>query len=435
MLEKAKTIQEQLIGRGPGELARRQRLVEMINALGFVYFKRSDFPDALRSFQQVQEICVSLLNEITDGPKPVKLLSLLALSHYNMATIQFTNQEKEKALQSFERFLEYRRDLVELHPSVSTSENDSPTAIARLPSRSTRPDTVKSHCPIYNTPLRSSRNSSRPSPIRLVHPCWGEHGMPSPTFTTRRGTIKRRSPSSSRRSRSKKTPSKGPPTTTSTRPFFAFIWRTSESNTSTWVPLRLAGRITNVRIEIRRNLHRGHPENLDYAQTLIGSLFRLGSIERHMGDPAAALKSFTEARDVAERFLKTTPDQLAMRCRLAEALTHTAWAQFDMKQNADALGSLQHAVEALNPLAKSQSKQPEWRESLTEALQARAAILRLLNQDLAAEKIDTERLALWKDQPVERLAHLALAQTIRAALIGYGKISAGGEAGPPAISI
>ena len=92
----------------------RQRLAEIINALGFVYFKRTDFPAAFRCFQQVQEICMSLMSEITDGPTPVKLLSLLSLSHYNMATMHVIDKQTEKALQSFEKSLEYRRALVEL---------------------------------------------------------------------------------------------------------------------------------------------------------------------------------------------------------------------------------------------------------------------------------------------------------------------------------
>ncbi len=119
MLEKAKAIQQQLIGHGPGDFAKRQRLAEMINALGFVYFKRIDYPAAIRCFQQVQEICLSLMSEITDGPTPVKLLSLLALSHYNMATMHVTDKQLDKAFESFEKSLEYRRALVDAHPSVS----------------------------------------------------------------------------------------------------------------------------------------------------------------------------------------------------------------------------------------------------------------------------------------------------------------------------
>jgi serine/threonine protein kinase len=119
MLDKAKAIQLQLIGQGTGDFARRVRLAEMINALGFVYYKRIDFPAAIDCFQQVQEICMSLVGEITEGPKPVKLLSLLALSHYNVGSMQVTDKHLDKAFESFEKSLEYRRALVEAHPSVS----------------------------------------------------------------------------------------------------------------------------------------------------------------------------------------------------------------------------------------------------------------------------------------------------------------------------
>ena len=56
----------------------KKRLAEIINALGFVYFKRLDYAEAFRCFEEVQQICQSLLSEIGEGPKPVKLLDLLA---------------------------------------------------------------------------------------------------------------------------------------------------------------------------------------------------------------------------------------------------------------------------------------------------------------------------------------------------------------------
>ena len=46
-------------------------------------------------------------------------------------------------------------------------------------------------------------------------------------------------------------------------------------------------------------------------------LFRLGSIKRQVGDPAAALEWFAEGRHVAEQFLKATPDQVTIRGLLA----------------------------------------------------------------------------------------------------------------------
>jgi eukaryotic-like serine/threonine-protein kinase len=60
------------------------------------------------------------MSEITEGPKPVKLLSLLALSHYNVASTHVIGTHLDKAFESYEKALEYRRALVEAHPSVNS---------------------------------------------------------------------------------------------------------------------------------------------------------------------------------------------------------------------------------------------------------------------------------------------------------------------------
>ena len=81
--------------------------------------KRLEYADAIRCFEEVQEICQSLLERVTAGPKPVKLLSLLALSHYNIATIHMANGQFDQALESLEKSLKYRSELVAAHPSVT----------------------------------------------------------------------------------------------------------------------------------------------------------------------------------------------------------------------------------------------------------------------------------------------------------------------------
>ena len=102
-LEKARAIQQGLIGRYPADTRYRQRLAEIINVLGFVYSKRLDNAAAIGCFEEVQEICQSLLEQVTAGPKPVKLLSLLALSHYNIAAIHMANGQFDQALESLEK--------------------------------------------------------------------------------------------------------------------------------------------------------------------------------------------------------------------------------------------------------------------------------------------------------------------------------------------
>jgi tetratricopeptide (TPR) repeat protein len=108
ILEKAKKIQQMLIGRSPTDQTYKKRMAEIINALGFVYYKTLDYTDASRCFEEVQQICQSLVSEIGYGPKPARLLYLMAIAQYNMALIHVENKQFDKALELFEKSLEYR---------------------------------------------------------------------------------------------------------------------------------------------------------------------------------------------------------------------------------------------------------------------------------------------------------------------------------------
>ena len=63
----------------------------------------------------------------------------------------------------------------------------------------------------------------------------------------------------------------------------------------------------------------------------------------------------------------------------------------------------------------------ERREWHSEALWELARILRILQNPLEADRVDSQRLAMWQDPPPVALATLALKETSLAALIGYGK--------------
>ncbi len=78
ILQKARVIRERLVKRSPNDIAYQTSLAEVINNLGYVYYKRLDYPAALHAFQEMQEICQSLLTQIPYGPKPVRVLDWLA---------------------------------------------------------------------------------------------------------------------------------------------------------------------------------------------------------------------------------------------------------------------------------------------------------------------------------------------------------------------
>ena len=295
MLEKAVAIQQQLIGGGPADFAKRQRLAEMINALGYVYSKRSDFPAAFHSFQQVQETCTSLLKEITEGPKPVKLLSLLALSHFNVGTIQVIEKQRENALQSFEKSLEYRRDLVESHPSVSAFRENlaksyrevaiqehqaghSEIALLNLQKAFDILDKLIQSEPKqarYHSELGRTWNA-----IGYVHDETRNNEKAIPAFDSaikEQENAMERSPDDNE--------------------YKAYLCIHLENQGEQYVDLGSVSKAWpyfDRALDIRRKLNGGYPENFDYAQTLIDAFIRLGSIQRHVGDPTTALKWFAE---------------------------------------------------------------------------------------------------------------------------------------------
>ncbi len=118
-LERAKLIQERLIAQFPRRPADQRVLAEIILATGILQYNRRDNPAALQSFHETQHICQSLVDGVTSGAKPVILLDLLAISHYNVATIHRDTGRLDEALRSFEQSLEYRSMLADAHPSVT----------------------------------------------------------------------------------------------------------------------------------------------------------------------------------------------------------------------------------------------------------------------------------------------------------------------------
>ena len=422
MLEKAKAIQLQLIGHGAGDFARRVRLAEMINALGFVYFKRIDFPAAIDCFQQVREICLGLMDEITEGPKPVKLLNLLALSHYNVASMQVTDKHLDKAFESFEKSLEYRRALVDAHPSVSAfrenlGDSYREVAIQEQEAGHTAKalETLKKSLDILEKLVQAEPEQA--AYHAALGRAWNALGfIYDETYENRQAIPEFEKAVKEQEIAIARSPDHNE--------YKAFLCMHLENLAEQYLDLgssENALRYCNLALETRRKLNVEHPKYRDYARALADLLAKIGTIQRHTGESVAALQSFAEARVVVENFLTTAPDDPEMQGRLGAALTRDAWIQSDLNQTDDALRSLELAINELRPLSKLPSGEGGGREWLTEALQERTRILRSLNKNAEADKVDAERLELWKGRPKE-LAALALTQAGRAALIGYGKL-------------
>ena len=170
-------------------------------------------------------------------------------------------------------------------------------------------------------------------------------------------------------------------------------------------------------IEIWRRLVAGHQGNQQYVLKLAEGLSKLGSIERHGGDSAAAVTSFARARQIVER---AAAGDAALQGPFGTVLAREAVAKADLKQADEALRLLRRAVDILSPLGTSPSADEQAREWLSESLWELARLLGAAQMPVEAGGRDAERLALWKNRPPGELAALALRQASRDQ-IGYGK--------------
>ncbi len=422
-LERAKALQYNLSARRPGLSGDQMRLAEIILAMGFLFYERKDYPAALESFQNVQKICRSLLDNITVGPTPVRLLTLLAVSLYNTATIQLEQHQLKEARQSLEQSLEYRSALVKAHPSVWQYQNNlgkTLSEIARL-----QKDTHQ-----LDLALASSRQSigvleklvqSQPDQPRYrhdlarswnilgsIHDEGGENELAIEAF-----------------SRAIAEESRAVAESSEVEGYKSELC--SQLDNLAW-QLRSVGRVDESLARYREEIMRwrelvtASPKTQEYVLALADRLVELGNVERHAGDSAAARRSFAQARDA---LATDSPADAPIAGRLAAALALEATALVDLKQPQAALPLLERSVDILSRAVAAPDADDPSRERLSESLWELARVLRSLGEPARANQRDRERSALWNKQNAAKLARLALAQATRASMIGLGKTPLG----------
>jgi eukaryotic-like serine/threonine-protein kinase len=429
ILEKAKKIQQTLIGRSLTDQLYKKSLAEIINALGFVYEKRLDYANASRSFEEVQQICQSLLSEIGDSPKPVRLLDLMALAQYNMAIIHGVSKKLDKVpLELFEKSLANRAALVALHPSVkSFQENLGKSycefALGQHRANQTEKalDTLSKSISILEKLVESEPGQARYH--AELSRSWNARGymrdelrendQAIPAFEKAINELR----TAIARSRDDNA-------------YKASLSLSLENLGEQFVDLgQVDAGLTHYleARDLRRQLHSSHPESVEYAQDWSDALVVLGGIYRHAGDFSAAQETLLEARRVAESFAASEPDDPARQTRLAVALTREAESVADLKEIDAALELLDKAVAIWSKLAASTAPPEDVRKGLSESLWERARLLRSRDQAADADKLDLEREALWKGRASGERIALVGEELKRASVIGYGKTTVPAE--------
>jgi serine/threonine-protein kinase len=419
MLEKARAAQQRLIDRYPGQPVYQQKLAEFTIAFGVVHFEQRDFPAALRSFQEVRSLCQSLLDGVSTGPKPVRLLDLLAISYYNISVSEVQKGQFDAALKSFEKSLEYRAALAEAHPSVTEFQARLGMNLGEL--------AVRHHGAHQRSKAFASIRRSIDILEKLVQMqpdqpryrsdlsrSWNILGYLQDEARENRLAI----PAFERAVKEQLRVVDASPNVDD---YKIGLCNQLDNLGEQFVDLGEVGdALPHYRREIKiwQDLLAAHSENRDYALKLSDAMMKLGTIERHNGDSRAARERFAEAHDVLKPAAARDP---TLQGRLGAIFTCEAIAMTDLKRTDEALHLLHEAVDILSHFGTSPAADDQAREWLNESLWELARMLREMSKPREADLRDTERIALWKSRSPRELAALALRQARRAALIGYGK--------------
>ena len=425
-LNKAQVIQRRLIDRFPGESSYRKRLADMINVQGYVYFKRADYPNALRSFREVQGICQSLLEGITSGVPPVQLLNSLALSHYNIAAVELNDGHNEAALEAFAKTLESREALVNAHPSVTDFQEKLGlvlTEIAPL-QHATRRDSEAFTSIRRSIEVLDRLVKSQPDQPRFhgdLGRSWNTLGLLLDEARDNAQAI----PAFTRAIADQELALRGFPDDFS---YKEQLYIELENLGEQYIDLgKIADGLPYYRraIELRAELADTHAGDRGLAIKVADSLWKLATIHRHAGEPAEARKAFARGGAFLKPFAEGTPGDSPVQGLFGAVLTGEALAIADQGRVSEALPILRRAVATLKLVGSPETGDIRAKGWLSEALWELARLLRAGGLATEADLLDAERQLLWKPGSARELARLALQQTSRAALIGYGKTPLG----------
>jgi serine/threonine-protein kinase len=449
LLERAKTIEKDLINRYPDRHAYQKTLAEITNVLGYAYYRLGKNDEALNSFREAQTICQSVSKQVSVGPKPLWLLNLLALSHSNIAWIHQYNRQLQDAAKSFEQALVYRTALADAHPSVveyrakvGISYRELSEVQRQLRQDAKAFESVERSIDTFQGLVRTQpRNAAYHNALGLSFNQLGllydetrkntealaifEHAVAEQQFAIEHG---------------------------SDAEYGRFNLPTFLDNLAEeYVDLgRVAEGLPIYRrsLKILGDLGAALPNDRDCALAELKSLFRLGTIERHNGNPAAAREGFAAVRTILDRRSVGAPGDPALPILRGAVLDQEASALFDQGFAEEARSCLEQALVLLRAgqgsaasgkeTADRRRVDPDVRYVLgiapdagdlgaeerrwrSEALWDLARVLRFLKRPDEANKAEDERVALWMDRPSGELVDIVLWQLDRALVIGFGR--------------
>jgi eukaryotic-like serine/threonine-protein kinase len=424
--EKARAIQVHLVKQFPDKLSYRKSLAENITAIGFAHSRRPDNIAAINAYLEVRDICETTMKELPAGPKPVWLLSLLAISQYNIGVIHKKNREIESALKFFEQSLASQSDLVDSHRSVTRFQEKLAATSCEIADlrHMAHEDSKALLCIRKSIDVLSGLVRMHPEQASLHNSLayyWNYLGWLHDEARNNADAI-------------------GPFRNAMREQQLAI----DEAEDGEIYKSQLCEYLDNLgeqyvdrgnvaeglkwhqqALETRRALNEAHPENRKYAMERVNALIKLGSIRRHEPDPLAARQLFTEAKQIVDKWLATANADEGFKALQARVLDDEAKTMADENHLEKAKSVLDEATALFRQLAGDGVVEREWH---SEALWDLTRVLRALELTADADRVEAERTDLWKVRPPEELVGLAFKHASRANLIGYGKTPVSAQA-------
>jgi tetratricopeptide (TPR) repeat protein len=353
---------------------------------------------------------------------------LMALSLYNMGAIQRGNNQLESSLKSYEQSLEYRTALVAAHPSVTLFRENlgkSYRELARVQYEAHQGSAALSSIQkaidsfqdlVGSKPDQARYHSELGRSLNLLGFLLDEARDNSRAIQAFRQAVAEQQLAVDK--------------SKDVEEYEVLLCNHLENLGEQFLDL---GQVTDALpdygkvVQLRGKLADAHPANRDLTLVLSQAIFKLGTVQRLAGQPAAAQDAFARARGVLER-VKTEPPVDNDSGWIAATFTQEAVALADQGKLEGAQTRLERAVEIVSPRVTPESQDAGEREGLNETFWELARILRTGKKEPEAKQIDARRKALWKGRPPAELIDLTLKQLDRAAQVGYGKTPSSGPA-------
>ncbi len=422
-LREAESILRDLPARVATDPANRKRLADTINVRGVLHWKFGQYDDALKTFQECQGIYQSLLDGPREGPPPAELLSAMGLSYYNIGTMLFIQnpRDRHQAMAMFEKALEYRNALVIANPSVNDFRESLAINLTEVaPLRHELGKTPQALAAIQSAiEILEGLVKSRPDMARYHSELGRALHILGYLYDEDRDNVRGLVALRKARDEEDLAVADAPESDSYKMLLADILWNLGEQ----YLDLgQVADGLPHYRraVSLRRKLLAERPADRGRKLALADQLAMLAAVERHGGEPGVSRRWYDEAAGILAQ-LNEAADDVGVQVLRAGYLLGEARCAVAERLDSTASSLLEQAAAILAPLTASSQPDTAALRRFSEVLWEQARLARRAGDPAAAGRLEGRQRDLWNDRPPGELVHLALEEITSAARVGYGR--------------